>query len=135
MSLFQAIFVPTCALIAVLTLVRSFRGGVSRRSGLLRFVIWAAASFLIAFPSMATQVAQGLGIGRGADLVLYVAILAGLGASLFFYGRYRNLERMVTELLRREALGGARRGESRRDSEAPQPATHTLSAQSTNSGH
>jgi hypothetical protein len=54
--------------------------------------------------------ALALGIGRGADLVFYSAVLAGLGACLYFYNRYRRLEILVTELVRRDAMEHPQRG-------------------------
>ena len=65
---------------------------------------------LIAVPRAASVVAGWLGIGRGSDLVFYAAVLAGVAACLYFYQRYRRLEVLCTELLRRESLRHAERG-------------------------
>jgi small membrane protein len=108
MNPFQAIVVPCLMFIAVLVLVRTGRHGVPWRTGILWTVIWSVAAILIAFPSATAVIAKWLGIGRGADLVLYATALGGLGASLYFYGRCRSLEEMVTGVIRREALRAAR---------------------------
>jgi hypothetical protein len=71
---------------------------------------WLAAATFIAFPASTTTIARGLGIGRGADLILYLAILAGMGASLYFYVRFRRVELALTGLMRREALRTAIKG-------------------------
>jgi hypothetical protein len=68
------------------------------------------AAVLISYPTFTTTVASWFGVGRGADLVLYVSVLAGLGLALYFYSQQRRLEGLVTTLIRREALSGARRG-------------------------
>jgi hypothetical protein len=68
----------------------------------------------VAFPTATVVLAKWLGIGRGADLVLYAATVAGLGVSLYFYGRYRRLEELLTGVIRREALRDARRGHADR---------------------
>ena len=112
MTLFQSIFVPTCLLAVVLVLWRTLRGSVGRRSGLFWASVWLAAAILIADPAFTTVVAHWFGIGRGADLVLYLAVLAGLGLALFFYGRQRRLETLLTGLMRREALRASRHGGS-----------------------
>ena len=117
MTLFQAILAPTCLLVAVVVSVRTMRGSLSRWSGLCWTVTWLSTAFFIAAPMSLTTVARWLGIGRGADLVLYFAVLAGLGIVLYYYGRFRRLEVLVTGLIRREALEAARHGGSGASSE------------------
>ena len=104
MTLFQGLFIPLCLLAALLVLVRLLRGQISKRSGLYWFGLWLTAAVVIAFPSLTTIVARRLGIGRGADLVFYLSILAGVVSSLYFYMRFRKLEILVTDVVRREAL-------------------------------
>jgi hypothetical protein len=110
MNPFQLIFVPLCSVMALLTLARVSRGRVSAGSGLVWMLLWAGGAALIAQPSLATAIAVRLGIGRGADLVLYLTTLGGLGASLMFYAQLRRLETMLTDVLRREALRDAQLG-------------------------
>lgn len=110
MTLFQLAFVPLCLLVGLVTLVRTAKGQVLRRNGAFWAAVWLGAAVFIAFPSTTTSIARWLGIGRGADLILYIAILAGLGGSLYFYQRFRRLEITVTELIRREALKTATMG-------------------------
>jgi hypothetical protein len=71
---------------------------------------WLAAALFVAEPTILTVVAGWLGIGRGADLVLYLAVLGGLGSALYFYSRFRRIEELVTGLIRREALKAPRHG-------------------------
>ena len=104
MTTFQAIFVPLCLLAAILVLSRLVRRQISKRGGFYWFMLWIVAAIVIAFPSLTTLVARRLGIGRGADLVFYLAILAGVLTSLYFYIRFRRIEIMLTNVIRREAL-------------------------------
>lgn len=115
MNLFQCILVPVCVLGAALCLVGVARGHLSRRQGFFWAVLWGAGAGLIALPNSTTAVASLLGIGRGADLVFYLAILAGLWTSVYFYSRYRRLEILLTELARRQALQHPRRGGGPKD--------------------
>ena len=110
MTLFQAIFAPLCACAAAAMLWRTARGRSPRRNGLFWTAVWLTAGLLILFPLVTTRIAGWLGIGRGADLLLYIAILAGLASSFFFYVKHRRLEVMVTEIIRREALNSAVQG-------------------------
>ena len=125
MSLFQTIVVPSLFLVAVLVLVNTSRRAVPWRTGILWTGLWLTAAMLVSFPGVTVLLARWLGIGRGADLVLYVATVAGLGVSLYFYGRYRRLEELTTGLIRREALREARRGRMDTDgSGRPPEPTH-----------
>lgn len=110
MNLFQAIFVPVCTAVGALVLIRAARGPSTARQGLVWGTVWWLAAVLIAFPQAAGVAARWLGIGRGSDLVFYAAVLAGIAACLYFYQRYRRLEMLCTELLRRESLRYAERG-------------------------
>lgn len=110
MTLFQSIFVPLCFMASAVVLARTVRRSIGWRSGLLWTAVWSAAGMFIARPRVTSVVAGWLGIGRGADLVLYVAVLAGLGVSWHFYSRHRRVEMLITGLIRREALNSPRRG-------------------------
>ncbi len=109
-NVFQAIFVPLCALLALRALLRTWRGRAPRVSGAIGIVVWSAAAFAIALPDLTSLVAKRVGINRGADLVFYLAILAGIGVSFYFYQRSRQLENLITGAIRREAIRNARLG-------------------------
>ena len=73
-----------------------------RRIFLLVFILAAASS--VFFPSVWTQAANLVGIGRGADLLLYLLVLTFLGFVATTYRRFRRLEAEMTELARHVAL-------------------------------
>jgi len=114
MSVFQWVFIPFCLLATLWFVLRTLRGSVPRRQGLFWILLWSGAAWLIAVPGGASVAASWLGIGRGADLVFYLAILAGLLACVYFYNRYRRLEILVTGLVRQRAAEQARRGDVER---------------------
>ena len=70
---------------------------------ILIFLVVAAAVF-ICFPSLTIVVANFLGVGRGTDLVFYVSTLLFWFVVLKLYVRQRNLEKIVTELIRQKAI-------------------------------
>jgi small membrane protein len=76
-----------------------------RRLLLVGFVLLAAAAVL--FPRLLTQVAQVLGVGRGADLLLYGLTVVFLGYVASSYRRMRHMEQQVTTLARELALRAA----------------------------
>ena len=107
---FQLIFVPLCGLLALRALLRTWYGRAPRLSGVLGIVIWSSAATAIALPDLTSLVARTVGINRGADFVFYLAILGGVSACFYFYQRVRQMENVITELIRREAIRNAQLG-------------------------
>ena len=77
---------------------------------LLRCLVWIGAGVAIADPWLVQSVATALGIGRAADAVLYVFVLAFLWVSFYLYTRCLRLEREITALTRHLAIREATRG-------------------------
>lgn len=73
-----------------------------RRVLLLLFIVVAASS--VFFPQILTWVANLLGIGRGADLLLYFMVLIFIGFVATTYRRFRQFESEITHLTRQLAL-------------------------------
>jgi hypothetical protein len=78
------------------------------RSGLLdRLIVLAFAGLgivMTVLPDLTTGLANLVGVGRGADLFFYLAIV-GLGfMCLLLYSRIRGLESSITELTRAIAV-------------------------------
>jgi small membrane protein len=59
---------------------------------------------LVIDPQFSTQVANLLGIGRGADLLFYLFIIASLFYAVATRSRLRRLEQQLTRLVRQDAL-------------------------------
>jgi hypothetical protein len=107
MTLFQWIFGTLCALVALRHLVRLARGNGSRLAGMFWGLLWAGAAVTIFRPGVTGELAALFGIGRGADLVTYLGLLAGIVVTRYFYSRTRRLENLVTQLIREEAIENA----------------------------
>jgi len=58
-------------------------------------------------PDFSNTLAKMLGVGRGADLLLYLFSVSCIYALLVLYVRQRELRRQVTQLARSFALGHA----------------------------
>lgn len=94
--------------VVTMMLTRSTAGArhqAVRRLMLVAFVVLAAAAIL--FPRLLTQVAQFLGVGRGADLLLYGLTVVFLGYVAASYRRMRQMEQQVTVLARELAVRAA----------------------------
>jgi hypothetical protein len=111
MTLFQWLAISVLLVAIVLEILRWRRRAiVSRAFWLGRIFLLTAASVTIALPEVAQRVARALGIGRGADVVLYVFALGFVLTSFHFYSRYVRLQRQVTRIVRFIALREARQG-------------------------
>lgn len=91
-----------------------------RRLLLGALVALAVASILV--PGAVTSVANAVGVGRGADLLLYGLVIAFLGFVVSSYRRSRHLEETITQLARRLALDEAVTPEQARRDERDGPA-------------
>jgi len=76
-----------------------------RRLGMLVFAAVAILSILM--PGAWTWFASLFGIGRGADLILYLLVVAFVSFTVTTYQRFRALEVQHTKLARRIALDEA----------------------------
>ena len=105
----QILLVAGIVAIAIIDLragAGSARNQALRRLGLLAFV--GLAIFSVLFPQWLTWVARNLGVGRGADLVLYGLVIAFLSYLATAHRRAVALERKITVLARKLALNEAR---------------------------
>ena len=100
----QFILIPLLALIVITYLTRF-------RSRLLdRLIVLSLGTFgiiMILVPDLANSLAHLVGVGRGADLVLYVG-LVGLGfLCLILYSKLRFIDAQLVKLARTEAIDNA----------------------------
>ena len=104
---FQIVAVVVLAGLLIRDLLNWSRSPASLMVRLLRVGVWVGAAVAIAVPGLVQDVASLLGIGRGADVVLYVFVLAFLWTSFFLYARCLRLEREITTLTRHIAIRDA----------------------------
>lgn len=109
-------------LIAGFVVAAVFAGAIFRTRILYRslaLALFALAAILVLFPDFTTVIAHALGVGRGADLLLYVALVAGVYVTLLLYLRIRILDRKIAELVRVIALRDARSPSGEQPAEDP----------------
>lgn len=108
MTTFQLVTLPLLGAMFVLTVVAAARKRVSSGVSVFWLLIWMGAGISIAFPDIPGLIAKFLGIGRGADLVFYLAILFMFGAFFLVYLRFRRLDEQITRLVRHLAIRDAK---------------------------
>lgn len=62
----------------------------------------------VAWPDLLTRIANAVGVGRGADLILYALVVAFVFVSLNTYLKFRDLQDRNTQLTRHLAILEAR---------------------------
>lgn len=67
------------------------------------------AIVMIAVPRWTTVLANALNVGRGVDLVMYLAWIGVIFVLLLFYSKLRVLESHLTKLVRGQAIEGTLR--------------------------
>ena len=83
-----------------------------RRLLIIAFAVFAVAAVI--FPGVLTRVANMVGVGRGADLLLYATVLVLLGFLALQEARTKAAEKRTTYLARRLALDEAEQPEEYR---------------------
>ncbi|MDO5700761.1 MAG: DUF2304 domain-containing protein [Bowdeniella nasicola] len=97
-------------IIAGVMLTRSTAGARHQAIRRLLMAAFAAAAvYVILFPRTATDIAHWLGVGRGADLLLYGLVIAFFGYVATSFKRFAALEHRITELSRQLAIARAAR--------------------------
>ncbi len=67
-------------------------------------LLWIWVEVIIWIPGVTTHIAQILGIGRGADLLIYGSIVTLFYLIFRIYVKLEDIERQITQLARKIAL-------------------------------
>lgn len=71
---------------------------------LMWLVFWIAVGAAFITPESLTRLANLLGIGRGADLVLYVAVIVVFYLMFRIFVRLEKMERNITKIVRKNTI-------------------------------
>lgn len=94
-------------LASLLNPARGSRSSAIRKLALLLF--FALAVLAVIFPQVLSSVAAAIGVGRGADLLLYGFVLVQVSHMLNSARKFRDIEKQQTEIARSFAISEARR--------------------------
>ncbi|MDO8559539.1 MAG: DUF2304 domain-containing protein [bacterium] len=87
---------------------RQYRHELGGGEAVLWSVLWVGVLSAAWFPHATDVVARWVGVGRGADLLIFTSIVALFVLVSWLLARVERVEREITEIVRHEAL---RRGE------------------------
>ncbi len=105
------------ALLAVVRIAQNYRA--RRMPGSASFLwslVWLSVAIVFWSPDIASRLALAVGIGRGADLIIYSAIIVLVYLVYRLFVRLERLEHTITKLTRAVTL---------RDAEHTDDATHS----------
>jgi small membrane protein len=99
----QLILLPAL-IILFISYFRWFRNAALDKI-LIVLIFLAGVSFVL-MPDWTTRIAELLGVGRGADLLMYLSIVSFSYIVLLLYSKIKKLENQLSEMVRQQALGG-----------------------------
>lgn len=93
------------ALWALTKTIIQFKKGALTLAWLLFWILfWAAAGVVAILPQTTDTLAQLVGVGRGADFVIYVSLIVLFYLVFRVYVKIEGVEREITELVRKLAI-------------------------------
>jgi hypothetical protein len=113
LTLIQIILLLVIILMAIHTIAQRQRNEIGWLQLAGWLAIWIAGAVVVGFPELANQVATRFKIGRGADLVIYIAIPALFYTVFRLLVRTERLNRDLTTLTRALAMEIQRREEGK----------------------
>jgi small membrane protein len=98
-------FLLAFVLIALIKAISSYRQrGLRTLDFLFWTLVWIGTASIIIFPDATSFVAHQLGIGRGADLIVYTSLLFSFYLIFRLHLTLGRLEQEITEIVRAIAL-------------------------------
>lgn len=67
-------------------------------------VIWIGAAIVVLMPNWTSRIASWVGIGRGADLIVYAAIITLFLLAFKIFISLEAIEKRLTDFVRKDAL-------------------------------
>lgn len=85
-------------------ILRFKEGKISLIAMILWLLVWSFVEIIIWIPELTTTIARILGIGRGADFIVYGSIVIIFYLVFRIYIKLEDIERQITTLVRKIAL-------------------------------
>jgi hypothetical protein len=102
--LFQTIFILFAVFATISVLKKKHEGVLGPKGTAFWVLFWILTMVAVLWPNGITELANAFGIGRGADFVLYIALVVLFYLIFRLNVKLEGLARGVTKLVRREAI-------------------------------
>lgn len=104
MTIFQVLILA----FIVFVVFKASRRLIKKEISVLFFILWLIFWILVAiidlFPNIIARMANFVGVGRGVDLIIYIAICVLLYVVFRYNLRINKLEKNITDIVRKVAL-------------------------------
>ena len=107
MTLFQITVLVFIFFVCIRIIGRYRDKVISSRELFLWGLLWVSVALMIIWPGTTSFLASQLGIGRGVDLVIYIALILNLYLIFKLFLRQDKTDKNLTELVRQIALKNA----------------------------
>jgi len=104
MNLFQYLIVVFIIYTVVKMSLKLKRSVITLPVYFIWLVLWLSIGVLALMPQVLTYVAEFVGVGRGVDLAIYMAILAILYVIFKIYLRLEKLDRNISEIVQKVSI-------------------------------
>lgn len=103
MTPIQIILLIIIAVIIAKTFGKYRRRSITVREFFLWAIFWSCSAIFVIFPNITQKAANLVGIGRGVDLIIYLALLILFSALFYLIIRVERIERDITKIARKLA--------------------------------
>ncbi len=110
MSISQLLLSTIIIFIIYKTAVSFRRGNLSRNFTSIWLLLWISVLFFIFEQNTLIRVAHFLGISRGVDLVIYLAVILTFYLIYKIFSALNRINRKVTEIIREIAVHNPKKG-------------------------
>src|SRR5512147_2963101 len=98
MTIIQILLLIVMVAGLALTWRRAKQGAISRREALAWSGLWIVVGAVVARPEISSLLANSVGIGRGSDLALYLAVIVLFIMVFNLFVQHHRQQREITDL-------------------------------------
>ena len=94
---------------------RAYKKQITKRETLLWFVFWVLVEIAAVFPFLTDELAELVGVGRGLDLVLPVAVAVAFYLIFRIVVKIDRMDKNITQIVRQVAINKAEKNEPQKN--------------------
>lgn len=104
MKIIQIILILIFSLILIQIYILKKKQKISKLEYLIWSIFWGCGILVSIYPDITGIISQKIGIGRGSDLVIYIALIILFWMNFKILLRIERIEKDITKIVREKAL-------------------------------